>query len=894
CVVKAASTKPISTSPLPLPKLKTCFSVRAPRWAWLGAVAFVALKGCGGQPSNNPDAGPSLWDAAPDGAFDAFSTPFSIAIDDGEGGSPPSASLEVSSNPLRIQLRRANGELLLQSQASGLLVGVSQRGGSFYHEVTAPSPPFIEWHALDWGVASENPHQALISDGMGRSARLSLSRIDRGVLRLRIEVISGMEAAALLRLRWVIDDGSYQGLGERFTGADARGWIVPMQLSVTTLTRESGLNEHHVPVPFLVNSRSYGLFVESREAGAFDVGATNPNEVWVTFEGTRLDLLFFAQPTPREVIAAYTRYTGLPILPPRWAFAPMHWRNEWRNREALENEVRDLLRLHIPATCFWIDNPWMSSYNDNVFDERRFPEPHTMLQMLRNSGFRPLLWNVPYLDRPEDGTPRNRAEMLYIEAERNGHLVRTRSGNVFLAPSALSISGFRSAAALVDLTTEGGRAFWQRTIDPLVRDLGVRAFKLDYGEDVVPEFAGTRLHLRFGDGTTERETHNVFAMHYHTPYRRALDTHSDEGGFILARASCYGGQRIADIIWPGDIDSDFSRGDARNVGGLPAAISAMISLAASGFPSFASDTGGFREGPPTLETLLRWAEHTAFSPFLQLGGGGEHHNPWLYEPTPRVPDPTSTYRELARMHTSLIPYFRIHAIRASQDGTPPILHPAMAFPEDRGGYGDPDAYLLGEDLFVAPVVTSGATRRVVHLPPGKWVHLWSRQSFDGARDIEIDAPIGRPPVFVRWGAIIPMLAHDLETLVPAPSPLDGYERIDPSDRPFMRALVFPGERRRIESEEGLAIEVVDPGPPLHMVVEPVSRKPDLGIRAIRLEIDRRPIGAPPPSTVRFDGVAPARSTRTAVESGCGPCWAEEDGVIWVGLRAERRTSIVVE
>jgi len=40
---------------------------------------------------------------------------------------------------------------------------------------------------------------------------------------------------------------------------------------------ESDDNEAHVPVPFLVSSRGWGLFVRTREAGAFDVASSDPH-----------------------------------------------------------------------------------------------------------------------------------------------------------------------------------------------------------------------------------------------------------------------------------------------------------------------------------------------------------------------------------------------------------------------------------------------------------------------------------------------------------------------------------------------------------------------------------------------------------------------------------------
>jgi alpha-D-xyloside xylohydrolase len=855
---------------------------------------LVGAAGCG--PAAGPeDAGldAELADAAMDAPLplDAATTPFTLAIDDGAG-----ARLEVATNPLRVRLVRSGGEVALESSAEALELGISPTGDLRYNDVTVPDPRRVVWHALALGIVRTSETEGLVGDGAGRTARITLSRVGEGVLRMRVAVEAGQPEVGLVRARFLADDGSYQGLGERFTGADARGWVVPMQMSVTTLARESGLNEHHVPVPFVVSSRAWGLFVESREAGAFDVGAADAAEVRATFEGSAMEYVFFVDDSPAEVIAAYTRHTGLPILPPRWSFAPMHWRNVWDDRDQLETDARALVDLRIPATAFWIDNPWMTSYTDNLFDERRFPGHIEMLQRLRDSGFRPLVWNVPYLDAPDDGVADNPAERLYEEAAREGYLVRVASsGQPFAAPSALGVSGLGAAAGMIDFTSERATDFWRARLDPLVRDLGIRAFKLDYGEDVVPELGGVRIGLSFADGTTERETHNVYAMRYHTPYRRALDAHSDEGGFLLVRASCWGGQTVADIVWPGDIDSDLSRGDARNVGGLPAAISAMLSLAASGFPNFASDTGGFREGPVDLETLMRWAEHTAFSPFLQLGGSGEHHNPWLYEPTAQIPDPTGTYRELARAHTELIPFFRLHARRASLDGTPPVLHPSLAFPEDRGGYADPDAYVLGGDLFVAAVVTPGASTRSLHLPPGRWVHWLTGEVFEGPRDLTVDAPVGRPPVFVRVGAIVPMLAHDLETLVASPTPL-GVARIDPSDRPYLRARLLPSGTASITTEEGVSIGY-DHTAGLVITLAPVAAPaPDLGLRDVRLAVDlahARP-SITTVTALEVDGIRVPQSPLATVETGCvDVCWALEGTTLRIAAIADRPRTLAV-
>ncbi len=829
----------------------------------LSLLGLFALA-CGG-PTAGADAGADaggLDGGGLDGGKDAGPpTPQHLSVGDDR------ATLRIDTDPLSIVLERADGTTAVGSAPSvALELGVSGTGTRRYHDPQDPDPAQVTWSPLDRGVDTSGGTIHLRDDA-GRVATLSAEAVSSGVYHVTVQMEDDAQAA-LMRMRLAADEsGTYQGLGERFYGSDARGWIVPMQIEVGG--RASGFNEHHVPIPFFVSSNGYGVFVESREAGAFDVGATEPSEVRATFEGAALSIYFYVDEEPREVVAAYTRQTGLPILPPRWAYAPMQWRNEWTDRAQLEEDADAMRSLHIPCTSMWIDNPWQVSYNDMVFDETRFTDPQGMLDGMRAKGFVPLVWSTPYLDAVDDGaTPANTAEELFVMARDNDWLVR-QGGQVYISPAAPGASG-----GLVDFTNDAATAFWQsRAAMPV--SMGVRAFKLDYGEDILADLLGSRTNFMFSDGTTEREQHNVFNSLYHVPYRRALDEGSGaDGGFLLVRASSWGGQSVADIIWPGDLDNDFREAGTTEVGGLPGAISGLISLAASGFPNFGSDTGGYRHGMPTREVLLRWAEHTAFTPILQLGGGGDHHDPWLYDA-----EAGDIYKTLARAHMDLVPYLRVQAKRASDTGYPPIAHPSLVWPNDQAGYADPYIYLLGPDLLVAPVITPGATSRDLHLPPGHWVHYFTGEAFDGPADITVDAPIGTPPVFVREGALLPMLAGDIDTLVDVDPPL-----VDPADRPFLRAWSIPSGATDVVTEEGPTLHVERTADGLTVSMTPAAS----GLSDVRFRIDVA--NAQPTLSVSAVSVGgtdvPASTDAATVQAGCdGACWALDGTTLWLSMRS---------
>jgi alpha-glucosidase len=68
---------------------------------------------------------------------------------------------------------------------------------------------------------------------------------------------------------------------------------------------------------------------------------------------------------------------------------------------------------------------------------------------------------------------------------------------------------------------------------------------------------------------------------------------------------------------------------------------------------------------------------------------------------------------------------------------------------------DDDTFLLGDSLLVAPVAEEGATSREVPVPAGLWYDFWTDQPLRGPARVRLDAPLGRIPVLVRAGAVVP-------------------------------------------------------------------------------------------------------------------------------------------
>jgi alpha-D-xyloside xylohydrolase len=232
----------------------------------------------------------------------------------------------------------------------------------------------------------------------------------------------------------------------------------------------------------------------------------------------------------------------------------------------------------------------------------------------------------------------------------------------------------------------------------------------------------------------------------------------------LCRTGRWGDQVHGMIIWPGDLDASFARqGDPlpgsnlRAVGGLPAALTKGIGLSASGFPFYASDTGGYRHTPANRETWLRWVEANAVWPAME--GGDANGQPWEFtSENGRDQAALNDYARYASLHLRLYPYVWSYATSSR-----PIVRPiGLAYPAL--GEHPSDEYLLGDFVLAAPIIAAGQTSRSVLLPPGTWLGWWDGQPHTGR--VTVGADLDTLPLFVARGGIVPMLRPSIETLAP--------------------------------------------------------------------------------------------------------------------------------
>jgi alpha-D-xyloside xylohydrolase len=496
------------------------------------------------------------------------------------------------------------------------------------------------------------------------------------------------------------------GCGESFTRLDKRG----QKLVLWTYDAYSAQTpDMYKPVPFLMSSRGYGMFVHTSAPLTFDLGASY-NEANVMYLGDDYLDLFVFFGTPKEILSEYTALTGRAPVPPVWSFGL------WMGRESYysEDEVRDVakkLREHrIPCDMVHLDVGWFEVPHrcDFKFSESRFSDPTKMLTDLKEQGFRLSLWQLPYLN------PKN---PLHGPAIEEGYVVLTSTGD----PPADD--------AIIDMSNPRAVEWYQKKLAKLL-EMGVGVIVADFGE-------AASLGGIYADRKSGFREHNLYPVRYNKAVAEITKKVTGEH-MIWARSAWAGSQRYP-VHWGGDAENTDSAMSSTLRGGL--------SLGLCGFSFWGHFIGGFAYQSPK-ELYRRWLA------FAMLSSHGCCHGAPPKEPWEYGEEFTNEFRRIVELKYKLMPYIYAQAKLCSQEGYPMIRTLFFEYPMDPTSWLVEDEYLLGSDILVAPLMED-INGRDVYLPPGFWIDYQSGKTYEGGGWQHITA--GDIPIvmLVRDGAVIP-------------------------------------------------------------------------------------------------------------------------------------------
>jgi alpha-D-xyloside xylohydrolase len=568
----------------------------------------------------------------------------------------------------------------------------------------------------------------LLVTPQGKTFNLRLSaKPDTGILKWGLAVQVSADEYLTGLMERVVDGPQQASWAPGLQAAmNLRGQKVDMIIKPTT----------SIYAPYFLSSAGYAVFVKGNWPGFFDLAAGDPQRVKIEFEGPSFELKIYTDNDPAALVRAHALDAGPPFVPPKWMFLPWRWRDEHTQRTTyydgtpvtapFNSEVmEDVLMMKafgIPNGVYWIDRPWGPGkpwgYDDFEIDPQRLPEFGEMVKWLGGQNTRTVLWIAPFFQGKM---------MREALAKRYNLAGQVRPGNGNNYP-------------MVDMTNPAAKAYWQSGVAKLLK-LGVAGFKLDRGEEDIPESGPYKVF----DGRSIRENRNAYPAMYVKAVYEVATKYRGRDFFLMPRAAYTGTSRYS-VYWGGDIGGTQE--------GLRASIIAVQRSAIMGYANWGSDICGYNQQLLEQEVCGRWLAFGALNPIMELG---PTRNVAFWN-LPREPkydaQLIAIWRLYARLHTRLVDYGYSYAQEAGRTGMPIVRPLFLVDPEAPAAWSNWWTYLYGRDLLVSPIWEKGKRSQEVYFPRGsRWRDAWNPEKiYDGGQTATIDAGVHQLPLFIREGS----------------------------------------------------------------------------------------------------------------------------------------------
>jgi alpha-D-xyloside xylohydrolase len=466
--------------------------------------------------------------------------------------------------------------------------------------------------------------------------------------------------------------------------------------------------------------------------------------------GQAIDYYFVEGANADEVISGYRLVTGKSAMLPKWAYGFWQSRERYKTQDELVGMVKEYRKRNIPLDnivqdwFYWKEDQWGS----HEFDATRYPDPQKMVNDIHALNARVMIsvWPKFYP-----------ATANFKELDAGGHIYQRnleQQEKDWVGPGYLS-------SFYDPYSAEARRIFW-RQVEERLGKLGIDAWWLDATEpDPQSNLDMAERKLRMGPtamGPGAQFFNSFPLMQARAVWEGDRAAHPDRRAFILTRSAFPGLQRYAAATWSGDIASRWSD--------LHDQISAGVNFSMSGLPNWSFDIGGFALEPryekPSAKDLkewrelnTRWFQFGAFVPLFRSHGQFPYRE--IHNLAPAGSEEFNSLVYYDKLRYRLLPYIYTIAADTYHHDSTMMRGLVMDFPADPQVRKIADQYLFGPAFLVSPVYEYRARSREVYFPAGaSWYDFYTGESVAGGARKGVAAPLGRMPLFVRAGSIIPI------------------------------------------------------------------------------------------------------------------------------------------
>jgi len=552
----------------------------------------------------------------------------------------------------------------------------------------------------------------------------------------------------------------FYGCGEQFSHLQLNGKKIPIiteeqgigrgDMPISKFTKLIGIKgtkeSSYFPLPYFISSSLYSFAlagVSCHFPAAFDFTKKGLVSIEVHHRYANFDI---------ARAASYEELFQKSYSESEQQFSP---RPDWTHGTILgiqggaakvEAILDSCLRIGNPVTAIWIQD-WCGRRKTRLGsqlhwnwepDTIRYPDFKNWVSKLNSRGIKVMGYINPFLAL---NTP------MFEEAKQKGFLVKNSKGAIHI----IKTGGFD--AVLVNLINTDAQNWLQDIIKKNLIGNGLSGWMADFGE-WCPWFVEDSVYNSFkpyDQPSAEPDfirytAHNRYAVKWAEVNHIAVSNFEGKELFYFMRAGNSISNQYAPMFWMGDQMVDWGEND-----GLKSTVTALNSAAMSGIRNLHSDIGGYTTVKNAFvkvvrdkELFYRWAELNVFQPFFRTHEGVKPEvNHQFYSD-----DSTMLFfAKMAKLHLALKPYRKQYEDRLY---AMPMIHPLLVdFPEDSVCYDLKYQFMFGKEIMVAPVLDKGATTVNAYLPKGYWVELFSGKKYPGSYWHVVEAPLGKPPVFIK-------------------------------------------------------------------------------------------------------------------------------------------------
>lgn len=601
--------------------------------------------------------------------------------------------------------------------------------------------PKVAEGMLSWGKITLDPENGmkLYYDGKLLSENFTGERKQKAAMTQEQKDLAAAEGHAVKSsgeewpvevIRTISADAAVYGLGDKTGFLNKRGYAYTNWCTDDPSPHVDHFTRLYKSINFfmvLSDAGCCGYFADNTYRSRFDFDKEQQGYVYFAHKDGALDYYMLPGKDIKEVLKKYHALTGTSNLQQKWVygFHQSHW--GYRSADEIRSVVDTYRENHIPMDAIHMDIDYMDGYRVFTFHPDNFPDPKGLTEYLASQG-------VQAVTIIDPGVKEDPGYFMYDEGVAQDHFAKNPDGSIYVGKV------WPGAAVFPDFSREETRQWWGEKLKILM-DAGVRGIWNDMNEPA--NFTGPLPDdVQFRDGD-HLAMHNVYGHLMAQATYEGLLKVDGRRPFVLTRACFAGSQRYCSG-WTGDNHAMWAH--------LQMSMAQMMNLGLSGMNLTGADVGGF-SADCTPEMLIRWAQLGAVSPFFRnhYSNSARPHEFYAFDQAT-----TDACRKAVQLRYHLLPY--IYDVAHSDL---PMVRPlVMEFPEDPNCRSITNQMMLGDKLMAAPILDPGVRARAVYLPAGTWYDYYTGKRYTGGKQILVEAPLDRMPLFARAGAAIPVSVGD--------------------------------------------------------------------------------------------------------------------------------------